>query len=135
MNITKYLAQIVMLICVLAFTAFAGNRDTSADLYISFSASHDPVLQPNLQPTTVPELSALGHAVMVLTANKTWVKESVGMTPLNVFRRPFCTIKSLDGYGDVLLKPKITLLIAGNNGTKLNAFTGLGHEHYARADV
>ena len=135
MKIRQVFAGIIMLLCVLAFTAFAGNRDTSADLDMFISASLDPVFQPVPQVTTVPQATAYEHAAMELVANKTWVRERVGVMPLNIFRRPFDTIQALDGYSDVLLKPKISTLFAGNNGRSLNTFTGLGGNHFARADV
>lgn len=135
MQITKVFAGILMLLCVLAFTAFAGNRDTSADLDVFISASLDPVMQPVTQATTVPQATAYEHAAMEMVASKTWVRERVGVMPLNIFRRPFDTLEALDGYSDVLLRPKITSLFAGNNGRSLNTFTGLGGNHFARADV
>lgn len=123
----------VMTAALFAFTAFADDRDMEAAVFTTAEQPHVSGLQLSSQTPTFTGFAAYEHANMVLIANKTWVRESVGLPPLNVFTRAYAPVKPLDGYSDVLLKPKIHL-IDGNITTTL-AFTGLGHDHYARADV
>ncbi len=128
MKLTRYLAlAAVMIMGLLAFTAFAGNRDTSLDVFATASISSDPAFVFHKQTVPVREAAAIDRTVAALEVHKAWVQERVGVSPLDIYRATRAAIQPLDGYGDVLMKPKIESNAA--------YYRGLGHDHYARADV
>lgn len=60
------------------------------------------------------------------------IRESVGMPVLNETRAIFPPVDELDGHRSALLKPKIA---ACKHKAIPLGYNGLGHDHYARADV
>lgn len=131
---SKIFLVVAFVIALFAFTAFAGNRDTSYDPGASIITSLDPVVQPLIYSTNVQPDVSFERASMELITYNAWVKERVGVMPLDIFRRPFPTVLTCKGYSNVLLKPKI-VIVEGEDERALTSFDGLGGNHYARADV
>lgn len=62
---------------------------------------------------------------------KPWVRESVGLPPLNLVQVTFSPVKELEGHRTVIAKPKIVSL----HDMIPDRYRGLGSDHFARADV
>lgn len=140
MKITNFIVLAAVLILgLLAFTAFAGNRDTGLDLAVFASTSPVSVLQSNQQPVSFERFTAITQTAAVLNVSQDWVAPCVGMMVLDICRPVTRSIKQLNGYSDILIKPKLATISAKGTITNYTAqgtrFNGLGGNHFARADV
>jgi hypothetical protein len=123
MKFTRYIALAALLIgMVFEIAAIIAGSEYRTDQAGTAVSSPDTVAVPS-DPTRPATYAVVVDQVdMALVPNETWVHKSVGRSPMNIFREAIAEVTPLDGYGRVLLKPKI-------------GFTGVGADHYARADV
>jgi hypothetical protein len=130
MKLTRYIALAALLVAmVLGVLAAAGPPYAEADSMTAENAVPSAFDQRSEKqaPTTTVVVDACDFEFQIVKAG---VKERVGVPPLDIYRAGFRAIKTNDGYGAVQLKPKINATTLANNG-----FSGLGHDHFARADV
>jgi hypothetical protein len=110
-------------IAILAFVfavLFAASPSPPVSAHDLASTQTKADKSSTVAPTTV---DANTVAPIEGQARGDWVRESVGRHVLNIKVRIFEPTKELAGYSTGIERPKI------------NAYTGIGKDHYARADV
>lgn len=127
MKFTRYLALAAAMVLGLFGAVFGCDLIQAPRPEMAAVKSSDSVSIPNIQAQPV-QVNDLERTTMAMVSDKAWVKERVGVSPLNIYREPAAAVKTRDGYDDVLLKPKITEAVK-------SSYRGLGHDHFARADV
>lgn len=132
MKLTRILALAVVMICI-GFAASVNCAERAATTQdTAVALTHDSGFELHKQTPTDTAVQAVFHVDAVCELHKDWVKESVGAMPLNVFREPV-TVKELDGFRDIAFKPNIANCSARKQ--TITGFKGIGHDHFARADV
>lgn len=128
MKFTRFIVVAALLILGLLGISAFGSGAPPGNNAVSTPKS---VLLSNKQVERSQQVTARDRLDLVLLSNRNWVKERVGAMVLILKPIDPAKIYTLDGYGEVQFKPKIN--IQQDHGT--NGFTGLGGNHYARADV
>lgn len=118
---------------VLALLALAifvnGLRDSDFDAVLDPTAvSIETQDQDAAQPAAASQIDAV--YALDTTAR---VRKSVGKPWLNVREAMFTDVKELDGHRRILDKPKIDATLELTRAA--HGFSGLGGNHFARADV
>ena len=105
--------------------SFEGENQATINKSTTATAAVLPVsvLLSNKQVEPYQQVNAFERAGMVLLVNKAWAKEHVGKLVLNILQTDIPAVIPLDGYSNALYKPND------------NYFSGIGGNHYARADV
>ena len=125
MKFTRYLAlAAVLVVALFGLSVVTGVFASAADTAFADDTLTGSGVQLHKQGPADQQVTPADRTDSVLQLHKAWVRESVGRHVLNTERVAFEPIVSLDGHRNVLLKPKINI-----------QFSGLGGNHYARAEL
>lgn len=119
MKIQTYFLATVLAI-LLSFAAFAA--ETAKVSPESGAAPPDTGLKVDTPAPSPHTVTAVERVDATFEVHQAWVKESVGVSPLSIYRVAFAAIKEHPGYRSVEFLPDITI------GYKL---TGAMHRQYA----